>query len=83
MPNLTSGSLVSSDTVYGGNGNTVLGVHYGNEAGAINRTAYIIATTYSGNPAYLRDIKSISAGTEFDTNQYIKTKNIKIWCIRY
>ena len=62
---------ISNTVVYGGtNGNTILAMHYGNGEGSFDRKGYVIATTYSGNPAYMRGI--VTTSSEFDSNQRIK-----------
>lgn len=62
---------ISSTIVYGGvNGNTILAMHYGNSGGSFDRSGYIIATTYTGNPMYTRGLTTTS--TEFDSNQRIR-----------
>ena len=83
MPDYTGARFVTSPdiknpTVYVGkvgDGNTRFGAHYGNSAGNISGTYYIIVTTYSGNPAYIRGGQSASLGNDYDTQTYIKSEN--------
>lgn len=69
---------IKNPTVYVGkvgNGNTRIGAHYGNDAGAISGTYEIIVTTYGGHPAYVRNGVDATAGNDYDTQTYIKSEN--------
>lgn len=83
LPDFSGARFVTSPdlqnpTVYVGNvgdGTTRLGVHYGNAAGSLSGIYQIIATTYSGNPAYCKAGSSASVGNDYDTQTYIKSEN--------
>lgn len=83
---------IKNPTVYVGkigNGNTRIGAHYGNNAGNMSGTYEIIVTTYSGNPAYIRNGTEATAGNDYDTQTYIKSENQlsvapkMLMCIKY
>lgn len=69
---------IKNPTVYVGkvgDGNTRMGMHAGESAGNMDRLGYIIATNYSGNPAYLRGLVGASRTVDNDTNQYLLAEN--------
>lgn len=83
---------IKNPTVYVGkigNGNTRIGAHYGDGAGNMSGTYEIIVTTYSGNPAYIRNGTEATAGNDYDTQTYIKSENQlsvapeMLMCIKY